>query len=160
MTLRKWGRMRMSVLGPLLIVTVGAASHVSAQQPKRQVPCLRFEPDTVRIAGVLRRHTYPGRPGFETIPAGDGPETGFYLHLARPICVHPRPGQDPGDDPTVEPRDSVWRVQLVLDSAGYERLRPYLGRRVTLRGTLFSAHTGHHHAPVLLTVACPVHVER
>jgi hypothetical protein len=28
-----------------------------------------------------------------------------------------------------------------------------------LRGTLFAAHTGHHHAPLLLTVENPVRVE-
>jgi hypothetical protein len=29
-------------------------------------------------------------------------------------------------------------------------LRPRLGQRVVLRGTLFAAFTGHHHAPLLL----------
>ena len=48
------------------------------------------------------------------------------------------------------PRDSVGLIQLVLDSTGYSRLRPSLGTSVTLTGRLFSAITGHHHAPVLM----------
>jgi hypothetical protein len=50
-------------------------------------------------------------------------------------------------------------VQLILNREGYGRLRPYVGRRVTLRGTLSGAITGHHHAPLLLTVIEPVPVK-
>ena len=35
---------------------------------------------------------------------------------------------------------------------------PIRGRQVTLRGTLFSSHTGHHHAPLLLTPVKPTRV--
>jgi hypothetical protein len=45
---------------------------------------------------------------------------------------------------------NVRLVQLVLDQAGYDLLRPSLGRKVSLQGSLFSAITGHHHADLLL----------
>jgi hypothetical protein len=42
-------------------------------------------------------------------------------------------------------------IQLILDSVSYAALRPRLGGRVELSGTLLPAHgEGHHHAPLLL----------
>jgi Domain of unknown function (DUF4431) len=122
--------------------------------PQAAQPCLRYAPDTVRIAGTLSRHTFYGAPGFGEDPKHDEKETGFYLDLAVPICMAPG-----GDDIDVA-KPGIRRIQLVLDADGYARLRPFLGKRVTLRGTVFAAVTGHHHAPVLLDVATPVRVER
>lgn len=79
---------------------------------------------------------------------GDEAETGFYLHLQHPVCTV---GEEE-DSPDRYQLERFKVVQLVLDSAGYERLRPRLGDRVTLRGTRFAAHTGHHHVPLLLKV--------
>jgi hypothetical protein len=47
-----------------------------------------------------------------------------------------------------------------LDQPADDSLRPFLGKKLTLRGTLFAAIDGHHHTPVLLDVVKPVHVER
>jgi hypothetical protein len=49
--------------------------------------------------------------------------------------------------------DSVRRIQLVLDSAGYAHFESRLKTEVTVRGQLFSAHTMHHHAPLLLMMS-------
>ena len=111
--------------------------------------CLDYR-DTVELEGALRRETYPGPPNYESIAEGDEEQTGYYLHLNEAICA--RSSGPDVDDASEVPQDSVLRVQLVLDSAGYARLQPELGRAVALRGTLFSAYTGHHHAPLLLDV--------
>jgi hypothetical protein len=108
---------------------------------------LTYEPDTVRLSGRLERHTYPGRPNYESIAKGDEAETGFYLRPEEPICLSH--GKTDIDD---EPATGVKLVQLVLDARGYDRLRPRLGQRVTVRGTLFHSETGHHHATLLLWV--------
>lgn len=109
--------------------------------------CLRYEPDTVWITGRLVRHAFYGPPSYGEDPKHDEKETGFYLELAQPVCTI-------ADRSNAAQRD-VRFVQLVLDSAGYARLRPALGTTITLRGTLFAAFAGHHHAPILLTVAAP-----
>lgn len=109
--------------------------------------CLRYEPDTVEVAGRLTERTFYGPPGFGEDPKRDALEKGFYLELARAVCT--MPGREAEDNP---PKQGVTRVQLVLDSAGYARLRPSLDKVVIVRGTLFSAITGHHHAPLLLMV--------
>jgi len=108
--------------------------------------CLSYEPDTSSLSGALERRTYPGPPNYESVARGDEAETGFYLSLRRGICV------TRNLDEMNEPTAGVRRVQLVLDQRGYERLRPHLGKHVTVRGTLRHSHTGHHHAELLLTV--------
>jgi hypothetical protein len=112
--------------------------------------CLRYAPATVQVAGTLARHTFFGAPGFGEDPRHDAKETGFYLELAAPVCMLP------GNDDNDVARTGIRRVQLLLDADGYARLRPFIGKRIALRGTVSSAITGHHHAPVLLAVAKPV----
>ena len=113
--------------------------------------CFRYEPDTVRLTGVLEKHTYPGRPNYESTKAGDEAETGYYLALAESICTI-----GGGASRENEPHDGVRRVQLVIRSGVSAELSARVGRRVTLRGTLFSSFTGHHRTPILITVLSPV----
>jgi hypothetical protein len=107
--------------------------------------CASFAPDELTIRGTLERHVFPGPPGYEDLTAGDEPEVGFYLALAEPLCVT---GNDEDEGLGVE--DDLRLIQLVLDQEDYDKLRPYLSETVTLKGTLFSAFTGHHHSQVLL----------
>ena len=36
--------------------------------------CLKYEPVTVSISGVVRRQEFPGPPNYEDVNAGDRPE--------------------------------------------------------------------------------------
>jgi hypothetical protein len=129
-------------------------------------PCLRYEPDTVALTGTLSRRTEPGPLNYESVPAGDEPATYFYLDLARPVWTIGAADPESANGAATGAATGVRQVQLVLKQAGYDRLRPYLRRHqvVTLRGTLFAAITGHHHAPLLLTLtgfsALPAKPER
>jgi hypothetical protein len=135
--LQKRARLLAGVAFIALTVTAGAA-------------CLKYEPVVVELSGKLERHTYPGPPNYESVKNGDEAETGFYLVLSKPICM------DAGEATGINgAQTNVTLVQLNLDSSGYDRLRPSLGKEVTVRGTLYAAHTGHHHAPVVLLVAKP-----
>lgn len=96
---------------------------------------------------------YYGAPGFGENPATDAKEAGYYLDLSKAICT-----VSGSDDVDVAKKD-IRRIQLLLDQSDYDRLRPFLGKRIALRGTLFGAITGHHHTPVLLSVLKPAHVE-
>ena len=141
--------MRISGLASILFTgaTVAMPSPSSPHPPGPA--CLRYEPDTVAIAGVLTRRTFPGRPNYESVKEGDEPETGFYLEAPLPVCTTASP--DSANDNNGSLHD-IRLIQPVLDSAGYARLKPRLGRQVTLRGTLVAAFTGHHHAPLLMRV--------
>ncbi len=126
--------------------TLGAQGNTPA--------CLQYEPDTVQLSGTLARHMYYGAPGFGEDPAHDQREVGFYLDLPRPVCMVA------GANDVDVPKSGIRRVQLILDEQGYARLRPFVGKRVALRGTLLGAFTGHHHTPVLLRVLTPAHVDQ
>ncbi|MBX9900092.1 MAG: DUF4431 domain-containing protein [Burkholderiaceae bacterium] len=108
--------------------------------------CFNYEPAKVALSGKLLRKTYPGTPNFESVAKGDHEETGYYLQLAAGICVRAKQEDEAGDHMGVKV------IQLVLSEKQYELLRPALGTRITLIGSLFEAHTGHHHTPVLLIV--------
>jgi hypothetical protein len=55
-------------------------------------------------------------------------------------------------NPDLNPsQKNVRQVQLVLDQKDCDKA--LLGKRVVATGSLFGAHTGHHHTPVLLTVS-------
>jgi hypothetical protein len=96
---------------------------------------------------------YYGAPGYGEDPKRDEKEVGFYLDLSTPACTVA------GSEDIDVAKKNIRRIQLVLDERGYDALRPFLRKRVTLRGTLFGAITGHHHTPVLLDVLQPAHVE-
>ena len=136
----------------LAVAVVACAQAVAASgAPAVSSPCLSLDAGVVHLAGRLERQTHFGRPGYGEDPRHDERETGFYLRLERPTCAA-------GPDDPVMP-DVRW-VQLVLDRAGYARLRPRLGRSIALSGTLFGMRTAHHHAAVLMVVTTPVVVER
>jgi len=107
--------------------------------------CLAYDPAFQELSGKLVKQSFPGLPNYESIKNGDAAETGFYLLLAKPICTTGDP-----KDGTAYPQKNIMSIQLVLDQKGYSLLRKYLGKSVTIRGTLFAAHTGHHHAKVLM----------
>lgn len=123
-----------------------AGAVLLAFTPQKSISaCLSYPPVTSTITGTLVRLTFPGKPNFESIKAGDEPETGFYLQLKSPICTSGKPGSS-----VSEPKQNISLVQLVLQQRQYQQLRPELGKSVTLEGKLLSAFTGHHHAPLLL----------
>lgn len=126
------------------------AAPLSSQQqpPSGNAGCVQYEPEPVVLRGVIRRTTFPGPPNYESVADGDAPETYWVLHLEQPICVNA------SADPFNEARSDVRQLQLVLSSTddGYQRYRALLGGKVQARGTLFGAHTGHHHTDVLLSV--------
>lgn len=107
--------------------------------------CLQYAPAKVVLSGELERLTFPGRPNYESVAGGDEPETGFYLKLPQALCIN-------GDKASADayPQKDVRLIQLVLDRQGYSALKSSLGKTVTLNGSLFAQHTGHHHAPLLL----------
>lgn len=137
MSLRVW-------VGLILVAT-----GIECRAQVEPVGCLSYEPTVVALHGVLTRETFPGPPNYESIRKGDRAETSWLLKLDSPICVN-----EDKSDPDLNPgRKNVRKVQLVLNPEGYEKYKALLGKKVVASGTLFGAHTGHHHTPVLLTVA-------
>lgn len=126
-------------LGAILL----AASPAIAQQP---TACLAVDGGPNVLEGRLTRRTFAGPPNYEDVRRGDTPERTFILVLPSAICI------DDGQhlaDPHVLFRD----VQVYAnDAATRRRLSAAVGRRLRVSGEPFAAHTGHHHAPLVMEV--------
>ena len=109
--------------------------------PALDQKCLTYWPDEVVLKGTIRRHTFAGPPNYESVAKGDAAERVWVLHLAQPICV--------SANEEWEKETAVSDVQLVVEKYDKE----LVGRKVVATGTLYHAHTGHHHTKVLLTVS-------
>ncbi|MBY0239311.1 MAG: DUF4431 domain-containing protein [Burkholderiaceae bacterium] len=103
----------------------------------------------VELHGILTKHTFPEQPNYESIARGDAPATYFFVTPHTPFCV------TGGGTDTEPAAPHVTQVQLVFTgkSDAYKKLRPYLGKTVVCTGVLFSAISGHHHSPVVLSAA-------
>lgn len=115
------------------------------QAPKDTVGCLRYEPVVVELTGTLVVAMEYGPPGYGENPAKDQRVQVLMIKLDRPVDVC----GDPESETNQSAFRDVRRIQLITDDKDY---RPWIGRRVVIRGTLSEAITGHHYTDVLLTV--------
>jgi Domain of unknown function (DUF4431) len=129
----------------LVCVTLCVASAASAACiDLKQTNVLSFE-------GTLSYRIFAGPPNYEDVRKGDTPEPTYILMLAQPICA--------SGDEFVDPGGKFNLVQIfpgASDEAARalsKDLRRLVGKRVLVEGTSpFGAHTGHHHAPLMLPI--------
>jgi hypothetical protein len=123
-----------------LLVTLPALSTEATEQ------CITYEPNTINLYGRITRKVFAGPPNYENVAKGDEAEQVWVLRLNRPVCV--------AASAQWEAEANVSEIQLVFGegSSQYNKYESLLGKKVVAKGRLFHAHTGHHHAKVLLTV--------
>jgi hypothetical protein len=129
----------------LIGLTFGLASVANtACLDVKQTNVLSFE-------GTLNYRIFAGPPNYEDVRKGDTPEPTYILTLDEPICA--------SGDEFVDPRDKFSQVQIFPEfsdkaaPALSRDLRRWVGKRVVVEGTSpFGAHTGHHHAPLMLPI--------
>lgn len=117
---------------------------------------VHYEPEVAKLTGMIKIKIFPGPPNFESIKNGDAKEEGGYLILDQPIDVDLVQGTTDSDDDINEPEKNIRLLQLVIHSKKHWDLIKN-NNRVRITGTLFHAHTGHHHAQVSLEIQ---HIER
>jgi hypothetical protein len=125
------------LLLPLLMGSAPDPPGPAADEPQ----CLAYDPEMVRLSGVLEPRMYPAAPGGES--EEDEPGTTWVLRLFQPICTT-------GSDEVEEPESGVREVQVVVESELVHALGAVQGRPVTVSGTLFHSHSRQHHTPVLI----------
>lgn len=127
----------------VLIVPAALVAQVEASG------CKSYEPASVALHGKVVRKTFAGPPNYSNISNGDEAEVYWLLELDTAICVDEDKAQ-----PDLNPRQkNVKAVQLVfLNGDAYKEYQSLVGKRVVATGSLFGAHTAHHHTDVLLTV--------
>ncbi len=125
-------------------ICAAALSANAACIDLKQTTSLSFE-------GALSYRIFAGPPNYEDVRKGDTPEPAYILSLDAPICAT-------GDEfPNPEkPFDKVQIYPAETDGAGHalwRDLRQLVGKRVSVEGkSAFGAHSGHHHAPLLLPI--------
>lgn len=102
-----------------------------------------YEPQKVELSGTLVEKTFDGPPSYGEDPEHDVKEQAYIIQLEKPITVVPSQG-----DTTNERHDNVGEMQIV--NMKHLPLATLLKQRVVVKGTLFSAITGHHHTDVLI----------
>jgi Domain of unknown function (DUF4431) len=113
--------------------------------------CLDLKPDARQtFEGRLHFRVFGGSPYNGGVNKGDTPEPTYIVKLDNPVCVD---GNDLSD-----PIAKADEVQIFPDHDHLDRLfnsmRRLVGRRVRVEGkSAFTAHTGHHHAPLLLPIS-------
>lgn len=123
-------------------LVVIAIACCSASQARAMPPCLHYGGDPVALTGQVIRKTFYGPPNYGDNPKTDLRETQAILVLSKPICIDAGSGIN-------EEAERVQRKVTLLPSAGFDPSK-YLGKVVTVEGTLFHSHTGHHHTAVLM----------
>lgn len=106
---------------------------------------LFYDPSEVEVSGLLHKTIYPGPPEYSSVEMGDRPEEVTILTLTEPIDVEAEK-----DDEFNEREKGVRELQVVFSDPMPSE--DQMKREVVLKGTLFHAHTGHHHRRVLIMV--------
>jgi hypothetical protein len=108
------------------------------------MPCLHYGGGPVTLTGKVEFKIFYGPPNYGENPETDSRETQAILLLSEPICVHANPGN------TEESEQNQTEVTLV--PYNNENLEDYMEKEIIVQGTLYHAHTGHHHTPVLMEI--------
>ena len=99
---------------------------------------------SVTAEGRLTLRRFAGPPNYENIAAGDAEERTFILRLPRSACI------DDGGE-FADPRERFATVHVSpSEEALLAVLSAAIGRHVIVSGQGFAAHTGHHHAPLVV----------
>lgn len=132
-----------------LIVVLASLALLAAETPAmaadEQQTCINLTKAGARatVSGVLTVQLFAGPPNYESIARGDAEERAFVLELPRRLCAD--------DGEFIRPNTHFDRVHVsASDEAILSVLKAAVGRTVTVRGEAFGAHTGHHHAPLVL----------
>lgn len=106
-----------------------------------------FEPNISIIEGTLITRMHYGRPGYGENPNTDEKEYPFILQLDNPIKVIT--GEDDNFNSDIS---HVSEIQLVLNpnKMDIDSVKQYKNKHIKVKGTLFSAWSGHHHTEVLM----------
>ena len=111
--------------------------------------CLQYEPVMVAIQGSVSLIPAYGPPGFGEDPRHDAREDYLALTLDTPVCM--TASSKPQTEDVAE--GDIKAVQLVFpNSEAFRRAKHWIGRRISVTGSLYHGFTGHHHTTVLLKV--------
>jgi hypothetical protein len=107
--------------------------------------CLKYEDATVSLTGRVVVRTFFGPPGYGEHPKTDSIEQQAILVLDHPVCVDASGGDEA----------AASQSEITLVPLGSVDMSRYIGKRVTVAGSLFHAISGHHYTKVLIQLKQP-----
>jgi hypothetical protein len=110
-----------------------------------QTKTVFYEPRMTELTGTLYQKIYPGPPEYSSIEDGDMPESPLFLTLTEPVDVALAELEE---EPVNQPEQGVREIQIVFENENPPE--ELWNRGINVKGTLFSAITGHHHRRVLM----------
>jgi Domain of unknown function (DUF4431) len=126
-------------------VVLGATFFVSSVVSARE--CLDYEPAMITIQGTVSLKSAYGPPGFGEDPKHDAREDYLALTLDAPVCM--KASSEPHTDDVSETQ--IKATQLVFrNGEAFKQTKQWIGKRMSVIGSLFHGITGHHHTTVLL----------
>jgi hypothetical protein len=103
----------------------------------------KYGPAVSVLTGKLKFESFWGPPNFGEDTTIDRKETMAILYLQKPIDI----AGVAGDEFDIA-QTNVYRIQLIHG----RDLKNYAGKEITVKGTLFGAHSPHHRTEVLLNM--------
>jgi len=122
---------------------------LDSEQLSHQLKTFFYEPEEVELRGILYEEVYPGPPEYTSVEMGDRLEKTVFLTLKEPINVELKKNAEQ-EDIFNTPEKGVRELQVVFSNS-----KPsvhQIKQEVSLKGTLYHAHTAHHHRRVLMMV--------
>lgn len=131
----------------VLIFLVSCTAHTPKTQQSNE-KCFNYRPAKVQLEGQLYRKSFPGPPNYTDINKGDEEEVYWLIKATNSFCVNE--AEDTWEGKLINQSE----VQLVMNpELDFYKTKKYLmGQKVSVQGTLFPQHTGHHKTDVLITV--------
>lgn len=131
---------RFVALGATIDEIIGTSRWVGAENERLESRCLQYEPEAEKLEGLLSYRTFRDASGRE--------ERYALLLLDGPVCVE----ADPSTLGLNVAEDEQLLVQLNMNPEEFGREQALSGRRAIVTGSIYHAHSAHHHTPLLLTV--------
>ena len=125
--------MRVYAPSGLFLISAFLASPVFGQEQ-----CLKSGDGPYALEGQLTAGRFRD--------AANRPESALILILPKSVCM-----TGDGEEDKVKGTNRVH--VFASDEALHKRLQALTGKRITVSGEPFGAHTSHHHAPIVLNVS-------
>ena len=121
--------------------------------PPAFADCLKFAPAKVTLTGVIRTRVDFGPPNYGEDLKHDSKEEHLYLHLDKSVCIEADPASESEAVKKTRLMEMVYFIHqpLMVYFIHQPFKHEWLGKHVSVTGTLFHAITGHHWTPALIT---------
>lgn len=120
-------------------------------QAQQTIKWCDYEPKKSVLRGTLIKEFFYTNPGYGETPEIDRIEEPLILVLDEPLAMRASERHIKNPDVLEEEIKGITRVHISGPSYGSMIYR-FLNKKIECEGTLWQGHTGHHHAPVLMTL--------